>query len=83
MDHHCPWYVSCTSLLYLHVFAPDWCNCGEDLYHISVIVHLQGEQLCGILQLQVFHPLPGLLFGVLFVHRSHRVAVFHQILDSE
>lgn len=46
-------------------------------------MHLQGEQLRGILQLQVFHPLPGLLTGVLCVHRSHRAAVFHQILDGE
>lgn len=46
-------------------------------------MRLQGEQLRGILQLQVFHPLPGLLAVVLFVHRSHRVAVFRQILDGE
>lgn len=46
-------------------------------------MRLQGEQLRGVLQLQVLHPLPGLLAGVLSVHRSHRVAVFHQILDGE
>lgn len=68
---------------YLHILAPKLSFCGEDLHLIVVIVHLQGEQLRGILQLQVFHPLPGLLAGVLSVHRSHRVAVFHQILDGE
>lgn len=51
--------------------------------HLSVFVCLQGEQLCGFLQLQVFHPLPGLLAGVLSVHRGHRAAVLHKILDSE
>lgn len=43
----------------------------------------QGEQLRGLLQLQVLHPLPGLLAGVLPVHCRHRAAVLHQILDSE
>lgn len=47
-----------------------------------IIAPLQGEQLRGILQLQVFHPLPGLLAAVLLIHRSHRVAVFHQVLDG-
>lgn len=51
--------------------------------HLSVFVCLQGEQLRGFLQLQVFHPLPGLLAGVLSVHRGHRAAVLHKILDSE
>lgn len=46
-------------------------------------VRVQGEQLRRILQLQVLHPLPGLLAGVLSVHRSHRAAVFHKVLDSE
>lgn len=44
---------------------------------------LQGEQLCWLLQLQVLHPVPGLLAGVLFVHRRHSSAVFHQVLDGE
>lgn len=78
MDHHCPWYGH-----YLHLLAPKSGFCGQDLRGKCVIVHPQGEQLCGILQLQVFHPLPGLLAGVLFVHRGHRVTVFHQILDGE
>lgn len=51
--------------------------------NLSVSVRPQGEQLRGLLQLQVLHPLPGLLTGVLSVHRSHRAAVLHQILDSE
>lgn len=43
----------------------------------------QGEQLCRFLQLQVLHPVPGLLAALLPVHRCHRAAVLHQFLDSE
>ncbi|KAF4075634.1 hypothetical protein AMELA_G00221120 [Ameiurus melas] len=41
-----------------------------------------GEQLCRVLQLQVLHPVPGLLAAVLPVHRCHGSAVLHQVLDT-
>lgn len=50
---------------------------------LSASARLQGQQLRGLLQLQVLHPLPGLLAGVLPIHCRHRAAVLHQILDSE
>lgn len=50
---------------------------------LGLSLFLQGEQLRGLLQLQVLHPLLGLLAALLLVHRSHRAAVFHQVLDRE
>lgn len=43
----------------------------------------QGEQLCWFFQLQVFSPLPRLLYAVLRLHCSNSFSVFPQILGSE
>lgn len=47
----------------------------------SLSVH-QGEQLCGILQLQVLHAVPGVLAALLPLHHGHGSAVLHQVLDG-
>lgn len=43
----------------------------------------QGEQLCGILQLQIFSSLLGLLTTVLPFHCCNRFAVLYKVLDSK
>lgn len=43
----------------------------------------QGEQLCRILQLQIFSSLLGLLSTVLPFHCCNRFTVFYQVLDSK
>lgn len=55
-------------------------------YHIILhfcILLSQGEQLCRILQLQIFPSLLGLLATVLPVHCRNGFTVFYQILDSK
>lgn len=49
-------------------------------YSDVLYLYFQGEQLCGLLQLQVFPTFPFLLHGLLCIHRSHSLSVFLQIL---
>lgn len=77
--------VSCARRLIAHATLALLCSaqCGRRVSSCPRFARLQGQQLRGLLQLQVLHPLPGLLAGVLPIYRRHRAAVLHQILDSE
>lgn len=61
------------------------CKANKYLYILFsfLLFCYQGEQLCWILQLQIFSSLLGLLSTVLPFHRCNRFTVFHQVLDSK